>query len=114
MKLVVAGLSALVLSGALAGAALADPAKVKVASGTLVGESADGVASFKGIPYAAPPVGALRWKPPQPAIAWTGEKPATAYGASCPQNSRLGAEAKLSEDCLFLNVFAPTGASNLP
>lgn len=104
----------LALALAFTPAALADPAKTKIASGVIVGEKADGIVTYKGIPFAAPPVGDLRWKPPQPVAAWTGERPAGEYGASCVQNSRLGAEAKVSEDCLYLNVFAPADAKNLP
>lgn len=99
---------------ALAGAAYAEPVKAKVANGALAGDLADSVASYKGIPFAAPPVGDLRWKAPQPVDNWTGERAATEYGASCSQNSRLGAEAKVSEDCLYLNVFAPKDAKNAP
>lgn len=104
----------LALALAFTPAALADPAKTKIASGVVVGEKTDGIVTYKGIPFAAPPVGDLRWKPPQPVAAWTGERPAGEYGASCVQNSRLGAEAKVSEDCLYLNVFAPADAKNLP
>lgn len=106
--------AALALALAFTPAAFADPAKAKVASGSLVGERADGVVSYKGIPFAAPPVGDLRWKPPQPVAAWTGDRAANEYGPSCSQNSRLGAEAKVSEDCLYLNVFTPENAKNLP
>lgn len=106
--------AALALALAFTPAALAEPAKVKISSGTLVGDAADGIVTFKGIPFAVPPVGALRWKPPQPVAAWAGDRPATEYGASCSQNARLGAEAKTSEDCLYLNVFAPKDAKNLP
>jgi para-nitrobenzyl esterase len=88
--------------------------RARVASGVVVGEVIDAVSTFKGIPYAAPPVGDLRWKAPQPVAAWAGERAANAYGASCSQNGRLGAEAKVSEDCLYLNVFAPQAAKNLP
>lgn len=66
---------------------------------------------YKGIPYAAPPVGNLRWRAPQPAASWTGVRHATEFGASCPQfdrplllPDRIG---KTSEDCLTLNVWAP-------
>ena len=106
--------AALALALAFTPAALAEPAKVKISSGTLVGDAADGIVTFKGIPFAVPPVGALRWKPPQPVAAWAGDRPATEYGASCSQNARLGAEATTSEDCLYLNVFAPKDAKNLP
>lgn len=106
--------AAIALALAFSPAAFADPVKTKVASGTLVGDAADGIVSWKGIPFAAPPVGDLRWKAPQPVKAWTGDRPATEFGASCPQNSRLGAEAKVAEDCLYLNVYAPKDAKNLP
>jgi len=106
--------AALALALALTPTAFADPVKTKTASGTLVGDATDGIATYKGVPFAAPPVGDLRWKQPQPVKAWTGDRPATEYGASCAQNARLGAEAKVSEDCLYLNVFAPKDAKNLP
>ncbi|MFC5496893.1 carboxylesterase/lipase family protein [Caenimonas terrae] len=70
------------------------------------------VNAFKGIPYAAPPVGPLRWRPPQPVKPWTEVRPALAFGADLPQapNPRLRAPSQ-SEDCLFLNVWAPAGAA---
>src|SRR5262249_29285728 len=60
--------------------------------------------TFLGIPYAAPPVGDLRWKPPQPPASWTTPRDATAFGTICPQS------ASTDEDCLFLNVYVPTKA----
>ena len=67
---------------------------------------------FKGIPYAAAPVGPLRWRPPQPVTPWSGVRPALEFGADFPQapNPRLRAPAQ-SEDCLYLNVWAPAGAA---
>lgn len=68
---------------------------------------------FRAIPYAAPPLGSLRWRPPAPAASWSGVRDATAYGPACPQKYR----AQVSEDCLTLNVTAPAGAvsnSRLP
>ena len=65
--------------------ARADTVRIKVEQGVLVGTISSGVASFKGVPYAAPPVGALRWALPQPPAAWKSERPATAFGASCMQ-----------------------------
>jgi para-nitrobenzyl esterase len=69
---------------------------------------------FKGIPYAAPPVGDLRWKPPQPVVSWTEPRPCTTYGPSCPQSGDAGPFAleslsvgETSEDCLYLNVWTP-------
>ncbi|HVW51710.1 MAG TPA: carboxylesterase family protein [Trinickia sp.] len=69
---------------------------------------------FRGIPYAAPPVGDLRWKPPQPVSAWAGVRGATEFGARCMQLPLFQMEFRsrsMSEDCLFLNVWTPARAS---
>jgi para-nitrobenzyl esterase len=81
--------------------------------------SSNGVSEWLAIPYAAPPVGALRWEPPQPHASWTTTLQATAYGPECEQQDAFGTVLPLqgSEDCLFVNVFRPAGAtasSNLP
>src|SRR5215472_6538591 len=79
-----------------------------------------GLRVFKGIPYAAPPVGELRWKPPQPAQAWDGVRPAAEWGPRCMQSSRLGdmdpLNKRMDEDCLYLNVWTPakSGSVGLP
>jgi para-nitrobenzyl esterase len=74
------------------------------------------VRAFLGLPYAAPPVGDLRWKAPQPAVRWTGVRDATKFGAHCAQNrvfdDMIFADTKDSEDCLFLNVYTPTSATH--
>lgn len=71
------------------------------------------VLEFKGIPYAAPPVGELRWQLPQPPQSWSGVREATHYGGACPQLSRYGlTEASEDEDCLTLNVTVP--AASIP
>jgi para-nitrobenzyl esterase len=84
---------------------------VRIDSGGLRGAVDQGVVSFKGIAYAAPPVGRLRWRPPQPARPWNGVRTADAFGPICPQNynaSDNGVGPPLaSEDCLSLNVWAP-------
>jgi para-nitrobenzyl esterase len=71
---------------------------------------------YLGIPYAAPPVGALRWEPPHAAASWSGVRQATSFAPHCPQPASPFGVASTSEDCLYLNVFAPPGASsgNLP
>ncbi len=82
--------------------------------GALLGQhdAASGVRSFRGIPYALPPVGARRWAPPQAQPRWEGVRNATAFGADCPQNSQTLTRAPgQSEDCLFLNVWTPAGAA---
>ena len=83
---------------------------VAIDSGRIQGATANGVTSFKGVPYAAPPVGALRWKPPQSVAGWTGVRAATDYGSPCPQPPILermwGIKyERQSEDCLVLNVW---------
>ena len=87
---------------------------VKVDSGKLKGVIADGVVSFKGIPFAAPPVGDLRWRPPQPVEPWTEVREATEYGPDCAQLPFPGDAAPLgvppAEDCLYANVWAPDGS----
>jgi len=78
-------------------------------SGTVIGEVGKEVSIFRGIPYAAPPVGALRWKPPQPAAPWKGIRECTHFTAISPQVFMPGMESALpvNEDCLYLNVVTP-------
>jgi len=88
---------------------------VHLDSGPISGAQEDGVWSFKGIPYAAPPVGDLRWRPPQPVATWQRTRACTAYGPACPQPAG-GAESyfdvgQQSEDCLYLNVWSPARSS---
>ncbi|WP_339878773.1 carboxylesterase family protein [uncultured Algoriphagus sp.] len=83
---------------------------VKISSGSLRGATERDVTSFKGIPFAAPPVGEFRWRPPQPVTSWEGVKNATEYCADCPQRQWPGATSKISEDCLFLNIWKPADA----
>lgn len=90
---------------------------VIIESGTLMGTQVGSVEAFKGIPYAAPPVGALRWEPPAPYRGWTGVRDAANFGAICPQpersEERIGDQPQ-SEDCLFLNVWTFAGAKRAP
>jgi len=95
-------------------AASVSNAQIKTATGTVKGAaSADGrVRIFKGIPYAAPPVGDLRWKEPQPAAAWEGVRDATEFGRQCMQGPIFGDitfPQGPSEDCLSLNIWTPSG-----
>jgi para-nitrobenzyl esterase len=83
--------------------------------GQALGEHKD-VMSFKGVPYAKPPVGTLRWKPPENVETWEGIREATAYGTACIQPDLFGAWGihfgKLSEDCLYLNVWSAANSTN--
>ncbi|HXY18802.1 MAG TPA: carboxylesterase family protein [Gemmatimonadales bacterium] len=85
--------------------------EVAIAQGRLAGDVERGVDAFKGIPYAAPPVGPWRWRPPQPAPSWSGTRDATSFGPVCPQHPAEGlvvrANLPRSEDCLTLNVWTP-------
>ncbi len=112
-------------------AAQKKPDVVRTESGELQGVADGGVVSYKGIPFAAPPVGGLRWRPPQPAAHWTSVRQAAEFGADCMQG-RFGppppasgsapasgarpspaasAERAPSEDCLFVNVWSPASAT---
>ena len=87
-----------------------DP-RATVEQGALVGREADGIVSFKGVPYARPPVGELRWQAPQPPESWSGERDAGQVGPICiqpPANGDNGVgPLPMSEDCLTVNVWAP-------
>ena len=95
---------------------LAQVSTAKVTGGIVEGAVMDGIASFKGIPFAAPPVGDLRWRPPQPVKPWTGVRKADEFAPAPIQDPAAVAELaklglppiKFSEDCLYLNVW--TGA----
>jgi para-nitrobenzyl esterase len=88
--------------------------QVKTASGVVEGKEMGPVHAFLGIPYAAAPVGDLRWKPPVPAAKWDGVRKATEFGSHCMQTNVYGdmvfPDAGGSEDCLSLNVWVPTKA----
>lgn len=103
--------------------ALSDPLTVRTAQGKVHGKTINEgkVRAWLGLPFAAPPVGDLRWKAPQPPAPWKGKRDATAYGAHCAQNlvfpDMIFQDNGGSEDCLFLNVYAPATAqpgSKLP
>ncbi|MBM4221428.1 MAG: carboxylesterase family protein, partial [Gammaproteobacteria bacterium] len=84
---------------------------VTIDTGQLRGARVNDVLAFRGVPYAKPPVGALRWRAPQPPAAWDGIRAATDYGATCAQPNSAMLWFPLvnpSEDCLTLNVWTPT------
>ncbi len=90
---------------------------VVTTSGSVKGYAANANTwQYLGIPYAQPPIGDLRWRPPQPPEAWEGVRDAIAWGDQAPQNPAYQSINKggMSEDCLYLHVTAPKGASNLP
>lgn len=98
----------------------ADPrTEVTVEGGRMAGVMlADSVRVYKGVPYAAPPVDALRWKPPQPVVPWDGVRACTRFGPVCWQaiNEKNQTDEPMSEDCLFLNIWtsARTADEKLP
>lgn len=118
-------LSALVFSNqAIAVEAIAAPQKnsgvfsnntpvVRIDDGALAGTEKNAMLSFKGIPYAAAPIGKWRWREPQPVMKWDGVREAKKYGNACIQKPGLsdkngGNPGPISEDCLFLNIWTPT------
>jgi len=96
-----------------AASAQSAPATVAIDTGRIAGSESDGVLSWKGIPFAAPPVGELRWRAPQPVAHWNGTRDAKAYSSDCMQVPFGGDAAPLgtkpAEDCLYLNVWKPAG-----
>ena len=98
----------------------AGPPVVRSPAGIAQGAIESGIRVFRGLPYAAPPVGSMRWKPPVPAPVWNGVRDATKFGAACfqpkPRAASIYADppARMSEDCLFLNIWTPEGARNTP
>jgi para-nitrobenzyl esterase len=115
MKIRVFGLTALACVTAFMFAstiAAQAPKPVRTGTGLVQGTVEDGIAVYKGIPFAAPPIGDLRWRAPQPPVAWQGVRPADKFAPACMQISlvmpALGLEAvPTSEDCLYLNVWTP-------
>ncbi len=104
----------------LAAPAVAASPVVEAPAGTVEGKAVGKVREFKGIPFAQPPVGPLRWKAPQPLAAWTGVRKAQSFGAACIQprpnavHIYANPPAKISEDCLTLNIWTPEKAKDAP
>ncbi len=114
------GIALILLALLPVNAALADITQARVTGGAVSGVVAGGISIFKGIPFAAPPVGELRWKAPQPVKPWSGVKRADKFGPNCMQDASFartfGASDAMGEDCLYLNVWTParTASDKLP
>jgi len=91
----------------------ADPLTITIDTGTLHGAQTGDVRHFIGIPYAAPPLGANRFRAPQPATPWTDVRAAVEAGSQCPQLLSFAGPSN-DEDCLFVNVWTPSDAHELP
>ncbi len=118
----VVGAIALANASAQTAPSEADSVRVQLDAGAVIGLREDGVAKFRGIPFAKPPVGELRWKPPEAPDSWAGDRYAITYEPPCPQPVNPdgvtpnggGVAGMTSEDCLYLNVTAPENATNAP
>src|SRR5262245_36459597 len=113
MKGYISGIAGLIVLAAMPAMAQTpnrpQPVKATIDAGVLVGETRDGVNTFRGVPFAKPPVGALRWKPPQQPDKWTYERTATQFASACPQVTNPdgvtanggGVAGTTNEDCLY-------------
>lgn len=106
----IAAALALILSGCAGSASPVASTQAAITGGKVEGATRDGVTAWLGLPYAAPPVGQLRWKAPAPVTAWQGVRQATTFAPACMQTGvSMPGEAPpvTSEDCLYLNVWSP-------
>ncbi len=89
---------------------------VEVEGGLVQGVVEDSLTAYKGIPFAAPPVGDLRWRAPQPVSKWQGVRPADRYAPGCMQSMGGPPPSGMNEDCLYLNVWTPakSGKERIP
>lgn len=100
---------------AMASPAFAQITTAKVTGGEIAGRVIDGISEFKGVPFAAPPVGDLRWKGPRPVKPWSGVRQTIQYGPACMQNGGgggAGPGVPYGEDCLYLNVWSPAKSAS--
>jgi para-nitrobenzyl esterase len=113
-------IASLVWTGALA-AAISQPVQVEGGAAAGVPGREPSITAFKGIPFAAPPVGNLRWREPQPVISWKGVRKSGEFGSSCVQTIRnelkpwtyeFMTHNQISEDCLYLNVWTPAKSAS--
>ncbi|MGW0041644.1 carboxylesterase/lipase family protein [Rhodococcus sp. NPDC003348] len=91
-----------------------DPLVIATADGPVQGREHHGLRSWRGIPYAAPPVGEFRLRAPQPVTPWTAVRDTLEFGSAPPQSGRVGRSGRMGEDCLTLNVLAPASRSMQP
>jgi para-nitrobenzyl esterase len=106
----------------LSGTALAQEPVVNAPSGSVRGTLDGAIRAFKGVPYAVPPVGGMRWRPPAPMQVWKGVRDAKGFGPACVQPQAKGSTSvyapaeplPVSEDCLTLNIWAPANAKKAP
>src|SRR5438128_37276 len=115
-------LGSAILGSAILGSAILGPGWIKAFSdgpvvhtqnGDVLGVLQGSVESFKALPFAAPPVGDLRWRPPQDQANWLGVRDGSKFSSACTQRDKTG-NIIGTEDCLYLNVFRPQGAQGLP
>jgi para-nitrobenzyl esterase len=107
-RLCLAFIAVALLACALVPAASARQGGVQTDKGTVIGVETAKTKQYLGIPYAAPPIGDLRWQPPQPAAPWSTPLDASHFANHCPQVETVFGTASTTEDCLYLNVYAPT------
>lgn len=113
-RIAIAALAVLLLTAAapaVAAASTTSSLVVQTDKGAIQGKRSNGVDSFLGIPYAAPPVGALRWRPPRPHQPWAGVRSATHYGARCAALASTNGPRTNAENCLFINVQRAAGVT---
>ncbi len=104
---VVAGLYLYLAPASRSAPVIAKSTLTQTESGEIIGFVDDGVSTWLGIPYAAPPAGELRWRAPRPPVPWEGTRQALTFGDACPQRAQGNIQG--SEDCLFVNVWSPDG-----
>jgi para-nitrobenzyl esterase len=108
--------AAILVCGHADAATTTTPPIVQTSQGAISGKLTNAVRAYLGIPYAAPPIGDLRWQSPQAPQSWSGTRDGTAFGSRCAQPLSIVSPASTEEDCLFLNVHVPDdiGKSKLP
>ena len=114
LVLIASAILAVTSSGSMAASKIQKGTLIHLANGDLQGAANDQTRQFLGIPYAAPPVGALRWRPPAPANPWQNVLQANAFSGACAQLASLQGPASANEDCLYLNVWTPEPAPAKP